>query len=175
MGKGTLIGRVVGIEKITGEFDLRKEMIRQRVRSEVENLAGELLGVARSLAPHDTGELRGSLRWSGAATEKGVYAEVGSDEPVARWMEYGWTPNPHRGTKEKRHKITGKLLTQGWKKGGPKYRPNASEWTRNPRSPEDWARYGPRNIYSRPFLGKALGEMRETIRDRLRAAVEEQP
>lgn len=173
MGKGALIGKVVGIEKIFGEFKWQEEVIRHRVKSEVENLALELLGEARALAPNLTGELRGSLRWSGAATEKGVYAQVGSDEPVSRWMEYGWTPNPHRGTKAKWDKKTGRVKVQGWTKGGGKYRANASEWTRNPRTASEWAKYGPRTIHKFPFLMPALNSMRDTIRERLRAAVED--
>lgn len=177
MGKGSLIGKVVGIEKITGEFQLEKEIIRHRIRSEVGDLAIELLGVARGMAPHKTGALRGSMRWSGAATDKGVYAQVGTDEPLGRWMEFGWTPNPRRGTKAKYGK-DGRVSVQGWTKGGRKYRKGgSSEWTRNPRSKGDWADYiairGGRTVYSHPFLSPAFDSMRNTIRERLRAAVED--
>jgi len=176
VSSGILTGKFVGVESIVADLRLYSGTIRERVKDAVDLSARELVSSAKDLAPTDTGELRSSIRWSGAATEPRVLAKIGTDVFYGRFQESGWTPNPRRGRKAKNDPLTGRTIVQGWKKGGSKWQTGGSaEWRRNPRNAADWQDYlkvkGTRTIYARPFLKPALAGLRGTIRDRFLAAV----
>jgi hypothetical protein len=165
---GILTGKFVGVESIIADLRLYSDTIRARVREAVEVSASELVTRAKSYAPvlkkphpdRTGGELRSSIRWSGAATERRTLAKIGTDVFYGRFQESGWTPNPKRGSKKPTKGAA--YFGKGWK--------------RNPKNEAGWADYlaknGKRTIWARPFLKPALNDLRGTIRQRLLDAVE---
>ena len=150
-------GKLVGAETVVADISRLEVTLREQLKAEVRAAGEELTGRARALAPvlerphkgRVGGELRGSISALGIETDKSISVEVGTEVFYGRFLESGWTPNPRR---------------------------SGETWKRNPRKAKDWrafvAQKGGRRIVAHPFLKPALGEMRDTLRDRLTAAVE---
>lgn len=91
---------VDGIRELRRAFDEEIRRARGRVESAVGDGAARIADVARSLAPAESGRLRGSIRptapgWRGGVVAAEVVCDGGHDgEPVPAATEFGTRDEP---------------------------------------------------------------------------------
>lgn len=112
MARGSTI---LGLAKLQRKFDRLPQVARSTIRLAMEGVANDIVAMARSLCPEDSGALRDSIGWTWGAPPRGsitlgkvarsslgkdltitVYA--GNDEAFwARWVEFGTAPHENGG------------------------------------------------------------------------------
>ena len=84
------------LRKLAADLDAAPARVRRDIEGALERAADDLVARARALAPVETGELRNSIRASGAGMDRAVTAAA----PHAIFQEFGTTgapPKPFMG------------------------------------------------------------------------------
>lgn len=102
---------VLGRARLEKKLRALPDAAKTRIRAEMEKVAEEIVSMAKSLVPVDTGDLRDSIGWTWGRAPKGsmvlatAEAQLGSDLSLtifagnseayyARWIEFGTVKLP---------------------------------------------------------------------------------
>jgi HK97 gp10 family phage protein len=100
-----MTAKIIGLQKLQRKLDALPQKVKTRIRGAMEEGAGEIVAMAKSLAPADSGTLRDSIGWTWGRAPKGAMTigkvqSVGGDLTItvyagngeafyARWVEFG--------------------------------------------------------------------------------------
>ncbi|EPE99533.1 HK97-gp10 family putative phage morphogenesis protein [Rhizobium grahamii] len=100
-----MIAKIEGLKRLQAKLDRLPAKVKQRIRDAMEAGAQEIVDLAKSLVPDDTGELRDSIGWTYGRAPKGAMTlatveSTGGDLTItiyagnseafyARWVEFG--------------------------------------------------------------------------------------
>ncbi|NLS07609.1 HK97 gp10 family phage protein [Rhizobium sp. P32RR-XVIII] len=100
-----MASRIEGLKKLQAKLDRLPAKVKQRIRDAMEAGADEIVALAKSLVPSDTGALRDSIGWTYGRAPKGAMTigkveTTGGDLTItiyagnseafyARWVEFG--------------------------------------------------------------------------------------
>lgn len=100
-----MTAKIIGLQKLQRKLDALPQRVKTRIRGAMEEGAREIVAMAKSLAPADSGTLRDSIGWTWGRAPKGAMTigkveSVGGDLTItvyagssdafyARWVEFG--------------------------------------------------------------------------------------
>lgn len=100
-----MTAKIIGLQKLQRKLDALPQKVKTRIRGAMEEGAGEIVAMAKSLVPADSGTLRDSIGWTWGRAPKGAMTigkvqSVGGDLTItvyagsseafyARWVEFG--------------------------------------------------------------------------------------
>jgi HK97 gp10 family phage protein len=100
-----MTAKIIGLQKLQRKLDALPQKVKTRIRGAMEEGAAEIVAMAKSLAPADSGTLRDSIGWTWGRAPKGAMTlgkvqSVGGDLTItvyagnseafyARWVEFG--------------------------------------------------------------------------------------
>ncbi|MER2536030.1 MAG: HK97-gp10 family putative phage morphogenesis protein [Rhizobiaceae bacterium] len=109
------MSNILGLAKLDRKLKRLPEVAKARIRAAMEEWAQDIVDLAKSLVPVDSGELRDSIGWTWGAPPRGsitiakvARSKLGKDLTItiyagderafwARWVEFGTSEHLNRG------------------------------------------------------------------------------
>ncbi|MBS9476237.1 HK97-gp10 family putative phage morphogenesis protein [Ancylobacter radicis] len=107
--------KILGLAKLQRKLDRLPKVAREQIRLAMENVANDIVAMARSLCPADSGALRESIGWTWGSPPRGsltlgkvARSSLGKDLTITvyagnneayyvRWVEFGTAPHVNGG------------------------------------------------------------------------------